>query len=104
MLYCQEFNIARKIWLQSLPNLGDGAKLFNKEQFITGLIPILQLKVESKEPTTYYDVERRAHQKYHKLKCLEEESMPIARPREVLIQINAAIPIPTIPMAIRPST
>ncbi|MCO5607870.1 hypothetical protein L7F22_062072 [Adiantum nelumboides] len=86
LTYRQAFNTAWTIWLQSLPNPGDGVEFLKKEQFTAGLIPTLQLKVESGDPVTYHDAERRAYQKYRKLKCLEEEPLPVLRPREVPIQ------------------
>ncbi len=62
------------MWLRSLQNPGDGAEFLKKERFIAGLVPQIRLKVEAGEPATYLDAERRASQKYRKLKCLEEES------------------------------
>ncbi|MCO5566449.1 hypothetical protein L7F22_020126 [Adiantum nelumboides] len=104
LTYRQAFNTAWTIWLQSLPNPGDGVEFLKKEQFIAGLIPTLRLKVESGDPVTYHDAERRAYQKYRKLKCLEEEPLPVLRPREVPIQVSNIAPIPVVPMAVGPST
>ncbi|MCO5574822.1 hypothetical protein L7F22_028615 [Adiantum nelumboides] len=104
LTYRQAFNTAWTIWLQSLPNPGDGVEFLKKEQFTTGLIPTLRLKVESGDPVTYHDAERRAYQKYRKLKCLEEEPLPVLRPREVPIQVSNIAPIPVVPMAAGPST
>ncbi|MCO5570256.1 hypothetical protein L7F22_023975 [Adiantum nelumboides] len=104
LTYRQAFNTAWTIWLQSLPNLGDGVEFLKKEQFTAGLIPTLRLKVESGDPVTYHDAERRAYQKYRKLKCLEEEPLPVLRPREVPIQVSNIAPIPVVPMAAGPST
>ncbi|MCO5586770.1 hypothetical protein L7F22_040712 [Adiantum nelumboides] len=86
------------------PSAGDGVEFLKKEQFTAGLIPTLRLKVESGDPVTYHDAERRAYQKYRKLKCLEEEPLPVLRPREVPIQVSNIAPIPVVPMAVGPST
>ncbi|MCO5584498.1 hypothetical protein L7F22_038426 [Adiantum nelumboides] len=102
--YRQAFNTTWTIWLQSLPNPGDGVEFLKKEQFTAGLIPTLRLKVESGDHVTYHDAERRAYQKYRKLKCLEEEPLPVFRPREVPIQVSNIAPIPVVPMAAGPST
>ncbi|MCO5587328.1 hypothetical protein L7F22_041277 [Adiantum nelumboides] len=104
LTYRQAFNTAWTIWLQSLPNPGDEVEFLKKEQFTAGLIPTLRLKVESGDPVTYHDAERRAYQKYRKLKCLEEEPLPVLRPREVPIQVSNIAPIPVVPMAAGPST
>ncbi|MCO5563101.1 hypothetical protein L7F22_016737 [Adiantum nelumboides] len=64
LTYRQAFNTAWTIWLQSLPNPGDGVEFLKKEQFTAGLIPTLRLKVESGDPVTYHDAKRRAYQKY----------------------------------------
>ncbi|MCO5568873.1 hypothetical protein L7F22_022575 [Adiantum nelumboides] len=103
LTYRQAFNTAWTIWLQSLPNPGDGVEFLKKKQFTAGLIPTLRLKVESGDPVTYHDAERRAYQKYRKLKCLEEEPLPVLRPREVPIQVSNIAPIPVVPMAVGPS-
>ncbi|MCO5591203.1 hypothetical protein L7F22_045184 [Adiantum nelumboides] len=104
LTYRQAFNAACTIWLQSLPNPGDGVEFLKKEQFTARLIPTLRLKVESGDPVTYHDAERRAYQKYRKLKCLEEEPLPVLRPREVPIQVSNIAPIPVVPMVAGPST
>ncbi|MCO5574887.1 hypothetical protein L7F22_028681 [Adiantum nelumboides] len=104
LTYGQAFNTAWTIWLQSLPNSGDGVEFLKKEQFTAGLIPTLRLKVESGDPVTYHDAERRAYQKYRKLKCLEEEPLLVLRPREVPIQVSNIAPIPVVPLAAGPST
>ncbi|MCO5557551.1 hypothetical protein L7F22_011117 [Adiantum nelumboides] len=87
-----------------IDNSGDGVEFLKKEQFTAGLIPTLRLKVESGDLVTYHDAERRAYQKYRKLKCLEEEPLPVLRPREVPIQVSNIAPIPVVPMAAGPST
>lgn len=72
--YRQEFLKLWTLWLRSLQNPGDGVEFLKKERFIAGLVPQLRLKVEAGEPATYQDAERRAFQKYKKLKCLEGEA------------------------------
>ena len=71
--YRQEFVKLWTLWLRSLQNLGDGAEFSKKKHFIAGLNPQIRLKVEVGEPSTYQGTERRAFQKYRKIKFLEEE-------------------------------